>query len=122
MGYIIKQSNIESGEWTPTFFAPSGAVSNPILTKAYYTKVENIVTCTIFGGADFNFTFLTQGDISTSLPVQTTLPSAIGVGTISQGWNINSYMDSGIKIRFESNDNTINTGISFFIIFQYEIN
>ena len=36
-----------SATWTPTLDGADDACSNPILTKAQYSRVGNIVTCTI---------------------------------------------------------------------------
>jgi len=113
---------VESGTFTPTFSSPTGAASNPTLISALYVKVGNIVTCTIQGQVDLDFSSLNSGDITTTFPVNTVTPNSTGVVTFNDVYNINGFINGGFKIRFSSGDTSINDNVSFYAVFQYEVN
>jgi hypothetical protein len=111
---------VESGTWTPTFSGESAAATNPISSLAMYSKVGNIVTCTIYGSVDLDFTSANNGYFTTSLPVGTSGGSSIGVVNCSITENINGVVVID-KISFSSDLTTDIGTVDFYAIFQYEI-
>jgi len=115
---------LESGTWTPTFSASDNACSNPTLIKALYTRVGSIVTCTIYGTVDLDFTGLfSEGTITTTFPIATTTPHAIGSVSIGVGNQFNGYKNNTTRLVFQSLDTSFSAAdVEFYCVFQYEIN
>jgi hypothetical protein len=121
----IEVNNLfENGEWTPTLSGAANACSNPTLIKAFYSRVGNIVTCTIYGTVDLDFTGINQdGTIQTTFPIATTTPNAIGSVSINLTNQFNGYKNNTNRLVFLSGDTSfIDTGVEFYAVFQYEIN
>jgi hypothetical protein len=113
----------ESGTWTPTFSGFTGCVVDATLISAYYSRINNIVTCTIYASADLNFSLNSgTGYLEFTPPIATTNFDPIGVGQLlenSTNCNIASYSS---KMYFNSTSSA-NVGVnSFTFSFQYEIN
>ena len=113
----------ESGTWTPTFSDFSGCVVDATLLSAYYSRIGNIVTCTIYASADLDFSLVSgTGYFHYTPPIATTSFDPIGVGQLlenSTNCNIASY---SLKMYFYSTSSA-NVGVnSFTFSFQYEIN
>jgi hypothetical protein len=115
---------LESGTWTPTLSGPENACANPTLIKALYTRVGSIVTCTIYGTVDLDFTGLfSDGTIQTTFPIATTTPHAIGSVSINAGNQFNGYKNNTSRLVFQSLDTSFSqSDVEFFCVFQYEIN
>jgi hypothetical protein len=112
-----------SGEWTPIFSAEDNACSNAALVKAFYSRVGNIVTCTISGTVDLDFSVFFDGTVTTSFPIATTTPNAIGSVSIGIEKQFNGYKNNTTRLVFQSADTTFVTAdVPFFAVFQYEIN
>jgi hypothetical protein len=110
-----------SGQWTPTGSADGSCVDNAVFSKSYYSVQGNMVTCSVSGSADFNFVGFTNGFIQlTNLPIETNTFYPIGHGGTQANMQITFLNET--KIRFYSNDNTINENLNFIFSFQYEIN
>ena len=119
----IELGNIlSSGTWSPTFSAETGAASNPTFTKAQYSRVGNIVTCTIYGGVDLDFTSILNGSFSFDYPFAPSSTNSIGTcGIRGANGQISSYIKNN-NIYFESDNTFAFGGLEFAAIFQYEIN
>jgi hypothetical protein len=111
---------VESGTWTPTFSEPTGAASNPVSSNALYSKIGSIVTCTINGSVDLDFTSHIQGYFVTTLPVGSSGNSTRGVVNCEITENINGVVFND-KIVFNSDLTTDIGTVDFYAIFQYEI-
>jgi hypothetical protein len=110
-----------SGTWTPTLDGADDACSNPTLTKAQYSRVGNILTCTISGTVDFDFTLLTSGYFNFTYPFAPSNNNSIGtcgVGSIIGRLSSIVYQN---KIEFTSDSSSTYSGVVFTAIFQYEI-
>jgi hypothetical protein len=111
----------ESGTWTPIFSDAGAALSNPVLIDAYYSRQGDVVTCTISGTVDVDFSIGIAGAFETTFPIATTTQNAIGTATL-----LNENQNNGVvrnkEIRFTSSDNAFNTSAEFYAVFQYTIN
>jgi hypothetical protein len=123
MGYIIKSANIESGTWTPVFSIFTGNISNATALNAFYSKVDNIVNCTIYGLVDANLSIQKSGAFITSFPISTVSSNSIGLANYIDYSNGSTGRILGNKIALTviSNVPTIAT-FNFVASFQYEIN
>ena len=113
----------ESGTWTPTFSDFSGCVVDATLISAYYSRIGNIVTCTIYASADLDFSLVSgTGYFHYTPPIATTSFDPIGVGQLQENSTNCNIASSSLKIYFYSTSSA-NVGVnSFTFSFQYEIN
>lgn len=120
----IEVGNIAvSGEWTPTFSGDDNACSNSSVVKAFYSRVGNIVTCTIYGTVDLDFSTFGEGTIQTTFPIASATPNPIGSVSIGIEKQFNGYKNNTTRLVFQSVDTSfINTDVEFFAVFQYEVN
>jgi len=110
-----------SGTWTPTLNAAEDACSNPQLINAKYSRVGNIVTCTIYGTIDLDFTSFTSGFFKFTFPFTPSTYNAIGAcGIRGTNGQVNTYIRDN-TINFESFTTYGFSGATFTAIFQYEI-
>lgn len=114
---------IASGTWTPTLGDFTGCVTDASAISAYYTRVDNIVTATIFASVDLDFSLGSgAGYCDYDLPIATASAVRIGIGQlISQSTNCNIASSDG-KIRFHSTSSSDIGATNFTFTFQYEIN
>jgi hypothetical protein len=116
MGQLIV--NNLSGAYTPTLNNALGSCSNPLLNGAYYSQVGKIITVTIAGYIDFDFSLGGGGSFEFTKPIISFNP-AFGVCTVNLKRNINCYVED-TTIYCESNDPLlIAANQSFYAIFQY---
>jgi len=119
----ITQANVASGTWTPTLGDFNGCVTDASAISAYYTRVGNIVTATIYASVDLDFSLGSGfGYCDFDLPIANPIGEIIGVGQLfSQSTNCNIASDS-LKIRFHSTSSSNIGATAFTFTFQYEIN
>ena len=119
---VVQSSlNLESGTWEPTLDGATNACSNPQLTKAQYSRVGNIVTCTIYGTVDLDYTSYNDGFFNFTYPFAPSTNNAIGAcGVRSANGQITTFIRDNI-INFESDSSSTFSGAIFTAIFQYEI-
>jgi len=119
---VVQSSlNLESGTWTPTLDGATSACSNPTLIKAQYSRVGNIVTCTIYGTVDLDYTTFDSGYFNFDYPFAPTTNNSIGAcGVRGFTGQINTYIRDN-TINFESLSGISGSGVTFTSIFQYEI-
>ena len=119
---VVQSSlNIDSGTWSPTLDGAIDACANPQLTKAQYSRVGNIVNCTIYGTVDLDFTSFTSGYFNFDYPFAPSSNNSIGTcGVRGFTGQINTYVRDN-TINFESLSSILGSGITFTAIFQYEI-
>jgi len=115
---------LDSGTWTPTLSGADNACANPTVIKALYTRVGSIVTCSIYGTVDLDFTGINQeGTIQTTFPIATTTPHAIGSVSIGVENQFNGYKNNTTRLVFQSADTSFSASdVEFYCVFQYEIN
>ena len=114
--------DFESGTWTPTFSGEDNACSNAAVTKAFYSRVGNIVTCTIYGTVDLDFSTFQDGTITTTFPIASGTPNAIGSISINNEKQFNGYKNNTNRLAFLSSDTSFVTAdVEFYAVFQYEI-
>ena len=127
MGYIIKSSGIiESGSYIPTLLGQAYAITGTFFEYAYYTRINNIVTCYVYAFSNLNFSFLNIGTIDFTVPIPSTSVLPIGLGTMS-GNNLNisisAFQGGTNTVRFAFyNNGSFNSAGYYTLSFQYEIN
>jgi hypothetical protein len=114
---------LDSGTWTPTLSDFTGCVVGATPTRAFYSRVDNIVTATIFAQVDLNFSLSSgTGYLQYTAPIASVSFDPIGVGQLFQETtNCNIACDS-LKIYFYSTSSSNIGATSFAFTFQYEIN
>jgi hypothetical protein len=118
----IELGNVaSSGTWTPTLDGATDACSNPVLTKAQYTRVGNIVTCTIYGTVDFDFSILNSGFFNFTYPFTPSSNNSIGTCGVGSIIGRLSSIVFQNKIEFTSDSSSAYSDVTFTAIFQYEI-
>jgi hypothetical protein len=112
---------LDSGTWTPTFSAFSNAVTAATLTEATYSRVGNIVTCSIRLSITFDFSIDPFGELAFTYPIATTSPN--GGGAISPD-GMSEQINSTIRTNriVLASDTTLSASSGFNGTFQYEIN
>jgi hypothetical protein len=114
--------DFESGTWTPTLSGEDNACSNAAVTKAFYSRIGNIVTCTIYGSVDLDFFSFPEGTIQTTFPIASATPNPIGSVSIANDKQFNGYKNSTTRLVFRSSDTSFVTAdVEFYAVFQYEI-
>ena len=122
MGQLI--TPVKSGTYTVIFSGASGACSNPILPTlaAYYMQIENIVTVTISGVVDLDYSLTNTGTFAFTFPIQPIITNSIGLVNLEIDKNINGTIING-NINLLSNDITlIQTAVPFYAQFTYQLN
>ena len=123
----IELGNIlSSGTWTPTFSTFTGAVLDATLNAAFYSRVGNIVTCSIYLSIDVDFSSDNNGNVQFTLPFATTTGGASGSLSSS---NITKQFNGGVRpasslgrIVMQSEDTSLVFLATCHAIFQYEVN
>lgn len=111
----------DSGTWTPTISAETGALSNVIISVAQYSKNGKLVTCTIRGTADVDFSANDTGSFSITFPIATAASNATGVASTEQPNQCNGSIRNN-AIAYASLDTSFIAPIELYAIFQYEVN
>jgi hypothetical protein len=115
--------DFESGTWTPTLSGEDNACSNAAVVKALYSRIGNIVTCTIFGTVDLDFSTFNDGTIATTFPIATATANATGTISINSEKQFNGYKNNTNRLVFLSSDTTlVAADVEFYCVFQYEVN
>jgi hypothetical protein len=114
--------DFESGTWTPTFSGYSANLSNAIVLSAYYSRVGNIVSCTIYGSVDTDFSSLVQGNFDFTFPIAPVSSTARGVTSFNQYTNgaSDAVIDDRIYLRALATD-PLNSNQEFVASFQYSL-
>jgi hypothetical protein len=119
----ITQADIASGTWTPTFSGGVFALSNPVLNEAKYSRVGDIVTCTIRGSVDVDFTgLINYGYFTFTFPITPISGvNAIGSANLDTA-NLCNGLVKQESIQFSSADTSFaGADLAFYAIFQYNI-
>ena len=119
--------DFESGSWTPTFSTFYNAITAATLASAYYSRVGNIVTCSISLNIDVDFSSNNDGSVQFDLPFATT--TNYSSGSLSSS-NISKQFNGAVKgatatdgrITMFSEDTSLVDTVTSHAIFQYEVN
>jgi hypothetical protein len=113
---------LSSGTWTPTFSNFTGCVVDATLLYAFYSQIDNIVTCTIHANVDLNFSLGGgSGYLIFTNPIATSTFTPIGVGQLYQDSTNCNISSNTSKIYFYSTSSANIGATSFTFSFQYEI-
>ena len=112
-----------SGTWTPTISDIADAIGNANIDTARYSRTGNIVTCTIQGSVEVDFSVNTNGQFDIDLPITSSSYLTIGCISLESPQQCNGIIKSGGRFRLSSNDTTFvsSAGVPFYAIFQYTI-
>jgi hypothetical protein len=114
---------LDSGTWTPTLSDFNGCVVDATLLSAYYSRVDNIVTATIFAQVDLDFSLSSgTGYLQYTAPIASVSFDPIGVGQLFQETTNCNIASDSLKIYFYSTSSSNIGATSFAFTFQYEIN
>ena len=113
---------VESGTWTPTFSGASGAVASATLTSAKYSRVGTIVTCTIRGVVNVDFSGVDAGEFIFTFPIATASDNAIGAVNLNLANQCNGVVRNNLIVLLSGDTAFIDANAAFYAIFQYEIN
>jgi hypothetical protein len=113
---------LDSGTWTPTFTDFTGCVVDATPTTAFYSRVGNIVTATIFAQVDLDFSIGGNGYLQYTAPIASFSFDPIGVGQLFQEAANCNIASNSLKIYFYSTSSSNIGAINFAFTFQYEIN
>ena len=112
---------VTSGTWTPVFSGFLNAVISATVDSATYSKVGSIVTCTIRGEVEIDFSSDDAGEFDFTFPIATTSDNANGVVSLGVSNQINGYVRNASIALTSSDTSLISSGTPFFAIFQYEV-
>lgn len=118
---------VSSGSWTPTFATFVNAITDATLISAYYSRVGNIVTCSISLSIDVDFSNDNNGSVQFDLPFATTTNNC--TGSLSSS-NISNQFNGAVRpvdttlgrITMLSEDTLLASTYTCHAIFQYEVN
>jgi hypothetical protein len=121
LGNLTNSLDMASGTWTPVFSGFLNAVISATVDSATYSKVGSIVTCTIRGTVEIDFSSDDAGEFDFTFPIATTSDNANGVVSLVVSNQINGYVRNGSIALTSSDTSLISSATQFFAIFQYEI-
>jgi hypothetical protein len=114
--------DVQSGTYTPTLDNATAALSNPTLEFAYFSVQGNVVTATIQGKVDVDFSSNLSGSFDFTLPITAATPNTIGVASLRASNQCNGIVQSQ-SIQFSSLDTSfVASTVAYFATFQYVIN
>jgi len=125
---IEVENLFESGTWTPTFSNYTDAISATALNEATYSRVGNIVTCSMSLNITFDFGLGDDnGSVDFTLPIPTTTANGSGaVGSTVIAKQFNGAVRGGSatlgRLAMQSADTSLSDTANVMAIFQYEIN
>ena len=110
-----------SGTWTPTISNETDAISVATINLARYSRTGNVVTCTITGAVDVDFT-VPDGSFDFTLPIASATYQTIGCANIWKPNQCNGIIKFGGRLLLSSADTSFSeSAVPFYAIFQYEI-
>lgn len=126
--YICTQANegdavwqAQSGTFTSTLSNPEDAVTSVFsATNCFFSVSGNVVTVTINGSIEVDFSILNTGSFVFTRPIPTSTSTSFGVVNLNQSNQVNGIV-SGNRIRLNSNDTSFIGTVEFTATFQYLI-
>lgn len=111
-----------SGTWTPTLSGFNSGINDAIIDNARYSRTGNIVTCTIEGNVNVDFSSDNFGSFDFTLPIASASYPTTGCASIEAANQVNGIIKSGGRFKLSSADTSlVDNALSFYAIFQYEI-
>jgi hypothetical protein len=111
--------SVSSGTWTPTFSGFSGALLTGSIIRAFYSRVGSVITCTILGEFEYNYSSSLNGSVTITLPIAGT--DGIGVANFVDYENggTGAVVGNVINIKAITTDPLTGSNESFVATFQY---
>lgn len=111
-----------AGTWTPTISAFEDAITGASIDKAVYSRTGNIVTCTIVGVVDVDFSVDSTGSFDFTLPIASASSETIGCANIWRENQCNGIIKFSGRFLLSSADTSfVESAVPFYAVFQYEI-
>ena len=111
-----------SGTWTPTISNETDALSSATINLARYSRTGSVVTCTITGAVDVDFSVEIDGSFDFTLPIASASYQTIGCANIWKENQCNGIIKFGGRLLLSSADTSFSeSAVPFYAIFQYEI-
>ena len=111
-----------SGTWTPTISGETDAISVATINLARYSRTGSVVTCTITGAVDVDFSVEIDGSFDFTLPIASASYQTIGCANIWKENQCNGIIKFGGRLLLSSADTSFSeSAVPFYAIFQYEI-
>ena len=111
-----------SGTWTPTTSNETDAISSATIDLARYSRTGNVVTCTIVGSVNVDFSVETSGSFDFTLPIASASYQTIGCANIWKPNQCNGIIKFGGRLLLSSADTSFSeSAVPFYAIFQYAI-
>lgn len=119
LGNLTSALDVADGIWSPTLSEFSGGLTTGTITRAFYSRVGSVITCTIYGEFDYNYSSSLVGSVTITLPIA----GANGIGVA----NFVDYTNGGtgavvgnvISIKAIATDALSGHNESFVATFQY---
>ena len=116
--------NLESGEWSPILSNFSGAILSASVDKAIYSRLGNIVTCSINGEIEIDITVANSGGLNFTYPIEPSGNNSIGGSIGFRGLGVNSAVSSWIRFNefgIQSGTGIYYGSVQYFANFQYQV-
>ena len=111
-----------SGTWTPTISNETDALSSATIDLARYSRTGSVVTCTIVGSVNLDFSVETDGSFDFTLPIASATYETIGCANIWKPNQCNGIIKFGGRLLLSSADTSFSeSAVPFYATFQYEI-
>jgi hypothetical protein len=111
-----------AGTWTPTISDETDALSSATIDSAVYSRTGNVVTCTIVGSVNVDFSVETDGSFDFTLPIASASYQTIGCANIWKPNQCNGIIKFGGRLLLSSADTSFSeSAVPFYAVFQYEI-
>ena len=111
-----------SGTWTPTISGETDAISVATINLARYSRTGSVVTCTITGAVDVDFSVEIDGSFDFTLPIASASYQTIGCANIWKENQCNGIIKFGGRLLLSSADTSFSeSAVPFYAVFQYEI-
>lgn len=119
IGNLTSALDVADGTWTPTLSGFTGALLTGTITRAFYSRVGSVITCTILGEFDYDYSSSLVGSVTITLPIAGSL--GIGVANFVDYTNggTGSVVDDVISIKAIATDAFSGGGEPFVATFQY---
>lgn len=119
VGNLTSALDVSDATWSPTLSGFTGALLTGTITRAFYSRVGRVITCTIYGEFEYDYSSSLVGSVTITLPIA----GANGIGVA----NFVEYVNGGtgavvgnvISIKAIATDVLSGGGEPFVATFQY---
>lgn len=128
--YVDDNIGVSGGDlntWTPNPTPDNTVATSASVVTGYYTKVNNIITCSLYLNVTIDFTLGTVGSITIDVPIATSSCEAIGVGQLTNGSaspvNISvEGVSTQANIQLRNTLGLLSYSGRIMVTFQYQVN